>query len=55
MNVSVINDGNDWWCVIANGVEVDAFKSRTDAHIFANYYKNKMSHTSVDYNRGFNQ
>lgn len=55
MNVDVIAD-RDWWMVIVNGVEVDAFQSRQDAQIFARYYKNKMSTAnSVDYNRGFNQ
>jgi hypothetical protein len=55
MNVTVSFDGQGWWTVTVNGMEVDAFKSRHDAQIFANYYKNKMSHTSADYNRGFNQ
>lgn len=55
MNVTVTFDGEGWWTVIANGVEVDAFKSCHDAQIFARYYKNKMSNASVDYNRGFNQ
>lgn len=55
MNVAVTFDGEGWWVVTANGVEVDAFRSCRDAHIFARYYTNKMSATTVDYNRGFNQ
>ena len=55
MNVSVTFDGEGWWTVTVNGMEIEAFKSQKDARIFANYYKNKMSNASVDYNRGFNQ
>jgi hypothetical protein len=55
MNVTVAFDGEGWWAVIVNGMEIEAFKSQKDARIFANYYKHKMSNASVDYNRGFNQ
>ena len=55
MNVTVTADSEGWWMVKANGVEVDAFKSCRDAHLFAHYYANKLSAVAVDYNRGYNQ
>ena len=55
MNVTVTADSEGWWMVKANGVEVDAFKSRHDAYIFARYYTNKMSNVSMDYSQGKKQ
>lgn len=56
MNVLVTFDGEGWWVVTVNGVDVGAFNTSRDAQIFARYHTTKVSNAnSVDHNRGFNQ